>query len=57
VQTMPMAIEVKQDPPEEGRSAEITAAPANAQVALGANAIVFRQFFISALVPQTASAR
>jgi pyrimidine-specific ribonucleoside hydrolase len=57
VQTMPMAIEVKQDPPEEGRTTEITAAPANAQVALGANATLFRQFFISALVPQTASAR
>jgi pyrimidine-specific ribonucleoside hydrolase len=57
VQTTPMAIDVKQDPPEEGRTAETAAAPANAQVALGANATLFRQIFISALVPQTASAR
>ena len=57
VQTTPMAIDVKQEPPEEGRTAETTVAPANAQVALGANATLFRQIFISALVPQTASAR
>ena len=57
VRTSPMAIEVKQDPPEEGRTAEVSAAPPNAQVALGANATIFRQIFISALVPLTASAR
>lgn len=56
-QTTSMAIDVQQEPPEEGRTAEMTAAPANVQVALGANATVFRQIFISALVPQTASAR
>jgi pyrimidine-specific ribonucleoside hydrolase len=54
--SVPMAIEVKQDP-RRGAHHGVTAAPANAQVALGANATVFRQIFISALVPQTASAR
>ena len=57
VQTSPMAIEVKQDPPEDGRTAEMIAGPANAQVALGANATAFRQIFASALVPRAASAQ
>jgi hypothetical protein len=52
-----MAIDVKQDPPEEGRTAEMTARPTNVQVALGANAKVFRQIFTAALVPRAASAR
>lgn len=57
VQIQPMAIEIKQDPPEEGRTAEMTARPAHAQVALGANATAFRQIFTAALVPRAASAR
>jgi pyrimidine-specific ribonucleoside hydrolase len=57
VQIRPMAIDVKQDPPEEGRTAEMTARPTNVQVALGANAKVFRQIFTAALVPRAASAR
>jgi inosine-uridine nucleoside N-ribohydrolase len=65
-QTTPMAIDVKQDPPEEGRTAETTPRPAKAQVvirstnawvALGANATVFRQIFTAALAPRSASAR
>ena len=57
VQTSPMAIGVKQDQPEEGRTAEMTVGPVSVQVALGANAAVFRQIFTGALVPRVASAR
>ncbi len=49
VHTSPLAIEVKQDPPEDGRTAEMRARPANAQVALGADAAAFRKVFIGAL--------
>jgi len=48
VKSSPMAIAVKQDPPEEGRTAEMRARPANAQVALGADAAAFRNVFIGA---------
>jgi len=57
VQTRPMAIEVEQDPPEVGRTKEVTGYPANARVALGANATAFRKIFTAALVPQAAAAR
>jgi inosine-uridine nucleoside N-ribohydrolase len=48
VQTRPMAIEVKQNPPEEGRTAEMRAGRPHANVALGADAAVFRNVFIGA---------
>lgn len=45
----PLAIEVKQNPPEEGRTAEIKGRRPNASVALDAIPAVFRKTFLSAL--------
>ena len=48
VQEVPMAIEVKQSPPEEGRTAEMSAGRPHANVALGADAATFKNVFIGA---------
>ena len=40
--------EIKQDPPEEGRTAEMRAGRPHANVALGADAATFRNVFIGA---------
>ncbi len=48
LQEIPLAIEVKQDAPEEGRTAEMSAGRSNANVALGADAAAFRKVFMGA---------
>lgn len=48
LQEIPMAIEVKQSPPEEGRTAEMSAGRSHANVALGADAAAFRKVFMGA---------
>ena len=45
----PLAIEVKQNPPEDGRTAEIRGGRPNASVALDAIPAVFRKMFLAAL--------
>ena len=45
----PLAIEIKQNPPEDGRTAEIKGRPPNANVALDAVPAVFRKAFLAAL--------
>jgi inosine-uridine nucleoside N-ribohydrolase len=50
VKAKPLAIQVKQNPPEEGRTAEV-AGPPNARVALSADAIAFRKVFLKAFEP------
>lgn len=45
----PLAIEVKQNPPEDGRTAEIKGGRPNASVALNAVPAVFRKVFLAAL--------
>jgi len=45
----PLAIEVKQNPPEDGRTAEIKSGRPNATVALEAVPAVFRKTFLAAL--------
>jgi pyrimidine-specific ribonucleoside hydrolase len=52
VQSRPMAVEVRQNGLEQGRTAEVAGGRANSRVALGANATVFRQTFSAALLPQ-----
>jgi inosine-uridine nucleoside N-ribohydrolase len=44
-----LAIEVRQNPPEEGRTAEVAGRRPNASVALGADAAAFRKIFLGAL--------
>ncbi len=44
----PLAVEVKQAPPEEGRTAERPGYPPNASVALSADAAGFREIFLRA---------
>jgi pyrimidine-specific ribonucleoside hydrolase len=53
----PLAIEVKQNPPEDGRTAEIKGRPPNASVALDAVPAVFRKAFLAALGGDTTSLR
>ena len=48
VTTRPMAIAVRQNPPEEGRTAEVAGHRPNAQVAYDANASAFKKIFFSA---------
>jgi pyrimidine-specific ribonucleoside hydrolase len=48
LQEIPMAIEVKQSPPEEGRTTEMSAGRPHANVALGADAAAFRKVFMGA---------
>lgn len=51
VQERPLAIDVKQAPPDEGRTAEIPGYPPNASVALSADAARFHQIFLRAFTP------
>ncbi len=48
VKTVSLHIEVRQDPPEEGRTVETPGKP-NAQVAVDADAAAFLSFFLGAL--------
>ena len=48
VKTTPLHIEIRQDPPEEGRTAAVPGKP-NTAVAVDADAAAFRSFFLSAL--------
>jgi len=48
VKTSPLRIEIRQDPPEEGRTIQ-TAGPPNADVAMDADAAAFRKLFLEAL--------
>ena len=45
----PMAIEISGDPKEIGRTLEVKKRRANAQVAIDANALRFRETFMTAL--------
>ncbi len=46
VRESPLAVEIKQSPPEEGRTAEMAGYPPNANVALSADAARFREIFL-----------
>ena len=48
VTTQALPVEVRQRAPEEGRTAEAPGRPPNAQVALDANAALFKKIFLSA---------
>lgn len=48
VKTTPLAIEVNENPPEEGRTAEVAGRSPNAGVALGADPAVFRRIYLAA---------
>jgi purine nucleosidase len=48
VQESPLAVDVRQTPPEEGRSAEMPGYPPNANVALGADGVAFGNTFLRA---------
>lgn len=48
VQEKPLAVDVKQAPPEDGRTAEIPGYPPNASVALGADEVAFGETFLRA---------
>ena len=48
VNESPLAVDVRQGPPEEGRTGEMTGYPPNANVALGADAEAFRETFLRA---------
>ena len=50
VRTRPLAIEIRQQSPEEGRTREITAGRPNAKVALDANAALFKEIFFRAFL-------
>jgi pyrimidine-specific ribonucleoside hydrolase len=52
VKTTPFHIEIRQDVPEEGRTAATTGKP-NARVAVGADAVAFRELFLSSLAGAT----
>jgi inosine-uridine nucleoside N-ribohydrolase len=43
-----LAIEIRQKPPEEGRTAEVDGKSPNASVALGADATAFRKAYLGA---------
>ena len=47
----PLAIEVRQDPPEQGRTAEVAGQRPNASVALSADGAAFRRIFLGAFAP------
>ncbi len=49
--TQPAALEVRQKPPEEGRSVERSGRRANARVARDADAATFKRIFLRAFVP------
>lgn len=51
IATRSLAIEVQQQPPEEGRTKEVAGRRPNAQVALDANATLFRKIFFRAFTP------
>jgi len=53
----PLAIEIRQNPPEEGRTREAAGRRANARVALGADAAAFKRIFLAAFAPAGASSR
>jgi inosine-uridine nucleoside N-ribohydrolase len=48
VHESPLAVDVRQAPPEEGRTAEMAGYPPNASVALSANAEAFQETFLRA---------
>jgi pyrimidine-specific ribonucleoside hydrolase len=50
VATRPLAIEIRQQSPEEGRTTEISGGRPNAKVALDANAALFKEIFFRAFV-------
>jgi pyrimidine-specific ribonucleoside hydrolase len=50
VSARPMTIEIRQQAPEEGRTAEIAGTP-NATVALSANPTIFREIYLDAFTP------
>jgi len=52
----PLAIEVRQTPPEEGRTAESAGQKPNAQVALCADAAKFRKIYLAAFTPAGSAA-
>jgi inosine-uridine nucleoside N-ribohydrolase len=52
----PLAIEVRQTPPEEGRTAESAGQKPNAQVALDADAAAFRKVYLAAFTPAGSAA-
>lgn len=56
VKTVPMHIEIKQDAPEEGRTAA-TAGKPNAEVAVDADADTFRALFLESFAQSKAAAR
>jgi pyrimidine-specific ribonucleoside hydrolase len=51
VSARPLAIEVKQTPPEEGRTAEVPGGRPNTSVALSAGAASFRKTYLAAFTP------
>jgi len=51
LETRAAAIEIRQKPPEEGRTAEIAGQRPNAQVAWNASAAAFKRIFLAALAP------
>jgi purine nucleosidase len=48
VRESPLAVDVRQTPPEEGRSAEVPGYPPNASVALSADGVAFGETFLRA---------
>ena len=51
VVTRPAAIEVRQAPPEQGRTVEVAGRRQNARVAVGADAAAFQRIFLRAFAP------
>ena len=57
VTARPMAIEVRQNPPEAGRTVEVTGARPNASTAVDANASLFKEVFFGAFAARRQSER
>jgi len=51
VKTKPLRIEIRQKPPEEGRTAEIAGKP-NVMAALDADGAAFRRNYLEAFIPR-----
>ena len=56
VREVSLAIEVRQSPPEEGRTAEVAGRKPETQVALGARAVQFRKTYLAAFTPEGSTA-
>ena len=56
VRETPLPVDVKQSPPEEGRTVEMPGYPPNARVALRADAAGFREIFVRAFISASSPA-